>query len=75
MGRGIAKRFPGAGSKSENPREVGLPIAERLIGNGNAKYCHIGKTWNCQNCRYQRSKYGWDINIKKKVCVLNPDMA
>ena len=42
-----------------NPREVGLPNKDIIIGNNKVQYDPINKEWKCLLCPYKKSKYEW----------------
>ena len=41
----------------KNPREIGLPNEELIVGNNTVRYDPINKEWKCLQCTYKRSKY------------------
>ena len=42
-----------------NPREMGLPNKDIIIGNNSVQYDPINKEWHCLKCSYKRTKYEW----------------
>ena len=48
-----------------NPREVGHPNCELILGNRTVQYGPMRKEWKVPICNYERDKYNWKQGLRR----------